>query len=113
MSEQLKCRFRTPAKVATRPSFAWSGDLAGQGFRINPDIGGYRLLKTVANAQPDLFINCGDVICADTPLRESKKVAGDVLGGILSPTPSVGSPSLWTVFGGNTNTITLMKTIET
>ena len=77
MSEQLKCRFRTPAKVATRPlRFAWSGDLAGQGFGINPDIGGYRLSKLSQMLSLISFINCGDVIYADTPLRESKKVAG-------------------------------------
>ena len=58
-----------PLKGARSLTFAWSGDLGGQGFGINPEIGGYRIFETISKIDPDVFFNCGDVIYADAPLR--------------------------------------------
>ncbi len=39
-------------------SFVWSGDTAGQGWGINPDIGGMRTYETMRETGPDFFIHC-------------------------------------------------------
>jgi alkaline phosphatase D len=57
-------------------SFTWSGDLAGQGWGINPDIGGYRIFKTMAGLEPDFFLCSGDTIYADGPLTETVALPG-------------------------------------
>lgn len=64
-------RLRTPAvDPGARPLvFAWGGDTCGQGFGINPDLGGMVIHDRIREARPDLFIHCGDLIYADGPLR--------------------------------------------
>lgn len=74
-SERIFGKFRTPSVAPTRSlKFAWSGDLGGQGYGINPDIGGFRIFSEIQKTAPDLFFNCGDVIYADGPLRTEKKL---------------------------------------
>ncbi|MFJ3808950.1 alkaline phosphatase D family protein [Streptomyces sp. NPDC090073] len=48
--------------------FLWSGDLAGQGWGINPDRGGYRIYDAMAGLDPDFFLCSGDNIYADGPI---------------------------------------------
>ncbi|MFD7701840.1 alkaline phosphatase D family protein [Streptomyces caelestis] len=48
--------------------FLWSGDLAGQGWGINPDIGGYRIFDAMARLDPDFFLFSGDTVYADGPV---------------------------------------------
>jgi alkaline phosphatase D len=48
--------------------FVWSGDTAGQGFGINPDIGGMRIYEAMRLRLPDFFIHSGDTIYADNPI---------------------------------------------
>jgi alkaline phosphatase D len=48
--------------------FVWSGDTAGQGFGINPDIGGMRIYEAMRRRLPDFFIHSGDTIYADNPI---------------------------------------------
>ncbi|MEU6096782.1 alkaline phosphatase D family protein [Streptomyces sp. NPDC047079] len=48
--------------------FLWSGDLAGQGWGINPDLGGYRIYDAMAKLDPDFFLCSGDNIYADGPI---------------------------------------------
>ncbi|WP_329548936.1 alkaline phosphatase D family protein [Streptomyces sp. NBC_01356] len=48
--------------------FLWSGDLAGQGWGINPDLGGYRIYDAMAELDPDFFLCSGDNIYADGPI---------------------------------------------
>ncbi|MGW2784074.1 alkaline phosphatase D family protein [Streptomyces populi] len=48
--------------------FLWSGDLAGQGWGINPDIGGYRVFDAMARLDPDFFLCSGDNVYADGPI---------------------------------------------
>ncbi|MFI9172393.1 alkaline phosphatase D family protein [Streptomyces lincolnensis] len=51
--------------------FVWSGDLAGQGWGINPELGGYRIYDAMARLDPDFFLCSGDNIYADGPLTGS------------------------------------------
>ncbi|MFF7705804.1 alkaline phosphatase D family protein [Pseudomonas sp. NPDC007930] len=48
--------------------FVWSGDTVGQGFGINPDIGGMRIYEAMRLRLPDFFIHSGDTIYADSPV---------------------------------------------
>jgi len=50
--------------------FVWSGDTAGQGYGINPDIGGMRMYETMRARAPHFFIHSGDNIYADGPIPE-------------------------------------------
>lgn len=48
--------------------FVWSGDLAGQGWGINPDFGGYRIFTAMLGLSPDFYLCSGDTIYADGPI---------------------------------------------
>ncbi|MFI8241674.1 alkaline phosphatase D family protein [Streptomyces sp. NPDC085866] len=52
--------------------FLWSGDLAGQGWGINPDLGGYRIYDAMAKLDPDFFLCSGDNIYADGPISATQ-----------------------------------------
>ncbi|QNE22220.1 alkaline phosphatase [Kribbella qitaiheensis] len=66
--------FSTPGR--NRPvSFVFTGDTAGQGYGINPDIGGMIAYKAMHQTQPDFFLHSGDNIYADGPIEATKKVA--------------------------------------
>ncbi|WP_030743761.1 alkaline phosphatase [Streptomyces sp. NRRL S-31] len=52
--------------------FLWSGDLAGQGWGINPDRGGYRIYDAMARLDPDFFLCSGDNIYADGPITATQ-----------------------------------------
>lgn len=58
-----------PHRGAT--SFVWSGDTAGQGWGINPDLGGMTGYRTMHALRPDFFIHSGDTIYADGPISSS------------------------------------------
>ncbi|MDF9811390.1 alkaline phosphatase D family protein [Streptomyces sp. SPB162] len=61
--------FRTPSsRRRDDVRFLWSGDLAGQGWGINPDIGGYRIYEAMGRLDPDFFLCSGDNIYADGPI---------------------------------------------
>ena len=65
--------FSTPPQSKLAPvRIAWSGDSFGQGYGINPQIGGVQLYNRMREAAPDLFIHCGDRIYADQPLKSMK-----------------------------------------
>ncbi|NEB82503.1 alkaline phosphatase [Streptomyces sp. SID14478] len=51
--------------------FLWSGDIAGQGWGINPDRGGYRVYEDMRALDPDFFLCSGDNIYADGPILPS------------------------------------------
>ncbi|MEU9860293.1 alkaline phosphatase D family protein [Streptomyces sp. NPDC047971] len=62
--------FRTaPARRRDGVRFLWSGDIAGQGWGINPDIGGFRAYEEMRRLNPDFFLCSGDTIYADGPLQ--------------------------------------------
>lgn len=51
--------------------FLWSGDIAGQGYGVNPDLGGFRIADAMRRADADFFLCSGDNVYADGPLTES------------------------------------------
>ncbi|MFE6281488.1 alkaline phosphatase D family protein [Streptomyces sp. NPDC057877] len=67
--EPVTGTFRT-ASASRRDDvrFVWSGDLAGQGWGINPDFGGYRIFDAMAALDPDFFLFSGDTVYADGPI---------------------------------------------
>ncbi|WP_051705561.1 alkaline phosphatase D family protein [Cupriavidus metallidurans] len=66
--------FRTPSQQADRPiRFVWSGDTVGQGWGINPDLGGMRIYEAMRQRNPDFFIHSGDTIYADSPITAEQK----------------------------------------
>ncbi len=56
--------------------FVWSGDTVGQGYGINPDIGGMRIYEAMRLRLPDFFIHSGDTIYADSPVPEQLTTEG-------------------------------------
>jgi alkaline phosphatase D len=78
-SEPVTARFHTPPSKRRDVRFLWSGDTAGQGWGINPAIGGMKIYEAMRKTQPDFFIHSGDTIYADGPLLDS--VADPSTGG--------------------------------
>ncbi len=67
--EPVTGTFRTvPDRRRDGVRFLWSGDLAGQGWGINPDFGGYRIFDAMARLDPDFFLFSGDTVYADGPI---------------------------------------------
>ncbi|MFC4560553.1 alkaline phosphatase D family protein [Nocardiopsis mangrovi] len=69
-SEAVEGSFRTPGGGDRPIRFVWSGDVAGQGWGINPDIGGMPIFAAMADRDPDFFLHSGDVCYADGPIEE-------------------------------------------
>lgn len=59
--------FRTPGR-RDDVSFVWTGDTVGQGWGINPDLGGMTAYRTMHETRPDFFLHSGDNIYADGPI---------------------------------------------
>ncbi|RDI49280.1 alkaline phosphatase D family protein [Nocardia mexicana] len=70
-SEPLTGVFRTVPTAASDLRLLWSGDVVGQGWGSNPDLGGMKIFSAMAARDPHLFIHSGDAIYADGPLKES------------------------------------------
>jgi alkaline phosphatase D len=68
-SRPVVASFVTPPAARRGVRLVWSGDTAGQGYGINPDLGGMRIYRTMLEQQPDLFIHSGDTIYADNPIQ--------------------------------------------
>jgi alkaline phosphatase D len=77
--------FRTPPTGRDAVRFLWSGDICGQGFGINPDIGGMRIFATMAERDADFFLCSGDTVYADGPLAESFAVGEQVWRNLVTP----------------------------
>lgn len=86
-SKAISGHFRTAPEHAENIRFLWSGDTCGQGWGINPDIGGMRIYETMRLTDPDFFIHCGDSIYADGPIQETQIVneTGEVWRNIVTP----------------------------
>ncbi|MBQ0987397.1 alkaline phosphatase D family protein [Streptomyces sp. F63] len=70
--EPVHGSFRTaPARRRQGVRFLWSGDLAGQGWGINPDRGGFPVFDEMLRRDPDFFLNSGDTVYADGPIQPS------------------------------------------
>jgi alkaline phosphatase D len=70
--EPVAGTFRTVPTGRRGVRFLWSGDLAGQGWGINPDLGGYRIYDAMAKLDPDFFVCSGDNIYADGPITATQ-----------------------------------------
>jgi alkaline phosphatase D len=88
-SEPLAGRFRTAPATKGGVSFAWGGDVAGQGWGIDKERGGYAIFDALRRAEPDVFIHSGDAIYADNPLlAEVKLDDGSTWRNIVTPSKS-------------------------
>ncbi|GAA5176397.1 alkaline phosphatase D family protein [Pseudonocardia eucalypti] len=70
-SEPVAGSFRTGPAPDGSARFVWSGDIVGQGWGINPDIGGMKIFAAMAARDPDFFLCSGDTVYADGPLKEA------------------------------------------
>ena len=68
-SEPVVGRFRTAPADRRDVSFVWGGDVAGQGWGINPDDGGMFTFATMRKHRPDFLLHSGDTIYADGPIN--------------------------------------------
>ncbi len=81
--------FRTPPVNKRDIIFAWSGDMVGQGWGINPDFGGIKIYETMRRLNPDFFIHSGDTIYADGPiLSEVTLDNGSIWKNVTTPEKS-------------------------
>ncbi|HYE88195.1 MAG TPA: alkaline phosphatase D family protein [Vicinamibacterales bacterium] len=81
--------FRTPSPGTTPVRIAWSADVCGQGWGIDPARGGMQLFRTMADVNPDLFLHVGDTIYADGPLASEVKLDdGSMWKNIVTPAKS-------------------------
>src|SRR5471030_319490 len=62
--EAVAGRFRTAPSDKRDVSFVWGGDVAGQGWGINPDDGGMLTFATMRKHRPDFLLHSGDTIYA-------------------------------------------------
>jgi alkaline phosphatase D len=86
LSEPVDGHFRTAPAAGAPVRIAWSADVVGQGWGIDPARGGMQLFRTMADANPDLFLHVGDTIYADAPLTETVKLDdGTLWKNIMTP----------------------------
>ncbi|HYO82688.1 MAG TPA: alkaline phosphatase D family protein [Bryobacteraceae bacterium] len=76
LSEPVNARFRTPPSNRRTVRFLWTGDTVGQGWGINPDLGGMRAYEAMRRRKPDFFLHSGDQIYADQPVLAEVKLPG-------------------------------------
>ncbi|WP_167358240.1 alkaline phosphatase D family protein [Bradyrhizobium stylosanthis] len=72
--EAVVGRFRTAPADRRDVSFVWGGDVAGQGWGINPDDGGMFTFSAMRKHRPDFFLHSGDTIYADGPIASEVKL---------------------------------------
>ena len=90
-SEPIAGTFTTPpSRRSPRDvTVAWTADTVGQGWGINPDMGGMRLYDAMRQAGADVFIHTGDTIYADAPLQAEVKLDdGRVWRNLVTPEKS-------------------------
>lgn len=78
--------FSTPSLGSAPQSFVWTGDTAGQGYGINPDLEGMVAYRAMHALRPDFLIHSGDNIYADGPIKpEVTEPDGQVWRNITTP----------------------------
>jgi alkaline phosphatase D len=89
-SEPIEGSFNSAITSSARDvTIAWSADSVGQGWGLNPQFGGLRLYETMLQAEPDLFVHCGDTIYADGPLQQEVRLDdGTMWRNIVTPAKS-------------------------
>ncbi|SDE06657.1 alkaline phosphatase D family protein [Auraticoccus monumenti] len=84
--ESSVARFTTGSVRPRATSFVWTGDTAGQGWGINPELGGMTGYRAMHETRPDFFIHAGDTIYADGPLAETVvEPDGQVWRNVVTP----------------------------
>ncbi|MBC7372795.1 MAG: alkaline phosphatase D family protein [Frankiales bacterium] len=84
--EPMTGSLRTAPTDRRDVSFVWSGDVAGQGWGSNPDVGGMIGFEAVRQLDPDFFLHCGDTVYADGPLQEKISLPdGRVWHNVVTP----------------------------
>lgn len=68
LSEAVSGQLRAAPTQRSDVRFVWGADTVGQGFGINPDIGGMRIYTAMRERRPDFFLHSGDTIYADGPV---------------------------------------------
>ncbi|MGH3716714.1 MAG: alkaline phosphatase D family protein, partial [Micromonosporaceae bacterium] len=69
--------------------FVWSGDIVGQGWGINEELGGIRIFERMRSLEPDFFLCSGDTVYADNPLTETVTLPdGRVWRNVVTPEKS-------------------------
>jgi alkaline phosphatase D len=74
-SEPVVGRFRTAPADRRDVSFVWGGDVAGQGWGINPEDGGMFTFATMRKHRPDFLLHSGDTVYADGPIQREVTLA--------------------------------------
>src|SRR3981189_972647 len=74
-SEPVVGRFRTAPGDRRDVSFVWGGDVAGQGWGINPDDGGMFTFAPMPHPRPAFLLHSGDTIYADGIIASEVKLA--------------------------------------
>jgi alkaline phosphatase D len=88
-SEPVTGSFTTAPLGRDDVRFVWSGDVAGQGWGINPDIGGMPIFKAMADRRPDFFIHSGDSVYSDGPMQASVTLPdGRIWRNVVTPEKS-------------------------
>ncbi|RAV31787.1 alkaline phosphatase [Corynebacterium heidelbergense] len=85
-SEPVLGSFTTAPTQPGNIRLHWSGDVVGQGWGINPELGGMTGFATMAEREPDLFIHSGDTCYADGPVSDIVRLDdGRVWRNLTSP----------------------------
>ncbi|WP_121253772.1 alkaline phosphatase D family protein [Nocardioides ferulae] len=84
--ERQVATFRTGSEREEATSFVWTGDTCGQGWGINPDLGGLVGYAAMHQTHPDFFVHAGDTIYADGPISETvTEPDGQVWRNLVTP----------------------------
>ena len=70
-SSPLTGSLRTAPAHRSDVRFVWTGDVAGQGWGIDPAYGGLKLFESMRRRKPDFLLHSGDTVYADGPLTET------------------------------------------
>jgi alkaline phosphatase D len=88
-SEPVTGTFRTAPLGREDVRFVWTGDVAGQGWGSNPDLGGMPIFGTMAARRPDFFLHSGDTVYADGPIVEKVTLPdGRIWRNVVTPEKS-------------------------
>ena len=88
-SEPMMGSFASAPRGRQSLRFVWTGDCAGQGWGINPDLGGMTCWETMRRANPDFLLFSGDTVYADGPLLPQVTLAdGSIWRNIVTPEKS-------------------------
>ena len=71
LSEPERGSFRTAPARRADIRFLWTGDVAGQGWGIDPAYGGMKIFASMRARRPDFLLHSGDTVYADGPLVPS------------------------------------------